>query len=130
VRDARRRFGVTQAEAAELIGTAPEIISRIERGKALPSIPMLRRICVALKVEASNLLGLGGQQEPVPVAAPPSGLEGPLELQHLFQAASKLGDTQLRLLCQLALALEQSLPGPVKKPASRGPRRRREPPRR
>ena len=42
LRDARRRFGLTQEQVAEAIGTHPVTISKYERGVQDPSTDLLR----------------------------------------------------------------------------------------
>lgn len=46
--DARRRKGVTQNVLAEKIGTKQSVISRLESGKANPSLSFLKRLAGAL----------------------------------------------------------------------------------
>jgi transcriptional regulator with XRE-family HTH domain len=43
----RREAGLTQAGLAELMGTAQSAISRVEAGRALPSVPFLERFARA-----------------------------------------------------------------------------------
>lgn len=46
---ARKSRNVTQAKLAKMIGTKQSVISRLEIGKANPSVAVLKRIAVALK---------------------------------------------------------------------------------
>lgn len=46
--DARVKKGVTQKELAEKIGTKQSVISRLESGRANPSIAFLKRLAQAL----------------------------------------------------------------------------------
>lgn len=46
--DARRRKGVTQKILAKKIGTKQSVISRLESGRANPSIAFLKRLAQAL----------------------------------------------------------------------------------
>ena len=50
--EARTRRGLTQTELAERIGTKQSVISRLEIGKANPSVAFLRKLAEAL---SSNL---------------------------------------------------------------------------
>ncbi len=50
------RAGLTQVELAESIGTATEVYGRLERGKMLPSVPTLFRLCVALRSGPHELM--------------------------------------------------------------------------
>jgi len=47
VTQARLRAGLTQVALADALGTTQSAISRLEGGRALPSIPMLERIARA-----------------------------------------------------------------------------------
>jgi DNA-binding XRE family transcriptional regulator len=70
------RAGLTQAEIAASVGIAPEVFGRMERGKMLPSLPTLFRLCVALRNGPHELMGF------TPVASLPQAaqLEVPPEL--------------------------------------------------
>lgn len=48
VADARKRAGLTQATLAERVEVATETISRLERGKTLPSVEKLDQIARAV----------------------------------------------------------------------------------
>ena len=106
VRAARMRAGLTQGEIAEGIGTATEVYGRLERGKMLPSVPTLFRLCVALQSGPHELLGFS------PVASPPEAarLEVPPELAHmpemrrLLRLLGRLQGLQLRLILRLVVA--------------------------
>jgi transcriptional regulator with XRE-family HTH domain len=55
---ARRRVGFSQQALAELAGMHKTDISKMERGRMLPTAPRLRKLCLALHVAADFLLGL------------------------------------------------------------------------
>ena len=55
---ARRRAGVSQGELAKRTGMYASDISKMERGRMLPTAPRLRRLAEALGVSADYLLGL------------------------------------------------------------------------
>jgi len=57
-RRARARLGLTQADVAMRVGISPEVYVRLERGRALPSVVTLRRLCQVLALDANALLGL------------------------------------------------------------------------
>ena len=57
-RRARKRLGITQEDAGELLGISSEFYARIERGHALPSVPTFYKIVTTLQVSAGELLGL------------------------------------------------------------------------
>lgn len=55
---ARRRAGVSQGELAKRTAMYASDISKMERGRMLPTAPRLRRLAEALGVSADFLLGL------------------------------------------------------------------------
>jgi transcriptional regulator with XRE-family HTH domain len=55
---ARRRAGVSQGELAKRTEMYASDISKMERGRMLPTAPRLRRLAEALGVSADYLLGL------------------------------------------------------------------------
>jgi len=57
IRMARRRKGLTQGELARLAEMHSVPLSDIERGKHLPSLPVLRRLASALGTTCGALLG-------------------------------------------------------------------------
>ncbi|MBE6672541.1 MAG: helix-turn-helix transcriptional regulator [Ruminococcaceae bacterium] len=54
--NARKRAHLTQAELSEKTGISEKYLSRIERGKQLPNIVIIARICEALCISADNML--------------------------------------------------------------------------
>ncbi len=71
MRDRRRELGITQAQLAEMVGTAQARISQIENGESEPSIDVLMRLARALGVTTDYLLGMGeseGETEPAALA--------------------------------------------------------------
>ena len=63
MRDRRRELGITQAQLAEMVGTAQARISQIENGESEPSIDVLMRLARALGVTTDYLLGMGESEE-------------------------------------------------------------------
>ena len=61
---ARRRADLTQEELAERAGLHKTDVSKMERGRMLPTAPRLLRLCVALGVSADFLLGLVEDKQP------------------------------------------------------------------
>lgn len=55
---ARRRAGLSQGELAQRTAMYGSDISKMERGRMLPTAPRLRRLAEALGVSADYLLGL------------------------------------------------------------------------
>lgn len=91
---ARVRAELTQAEVARRVGIQMEVYGRIERGEMFPSVPTLRRLCVALEIGSDELLGLGSRESQ--------------ELRRLVSAAHGLKASQIRLLNRLAASLNPS----------------------
>lgn len=56
LRTARDRLGLSQKEAAEKIGISIDALSKYERGKTFPNIPVLKRIEQVYGVEYSQLI--------------------------------------------------------------------------
>jgi len=66
---ARRRAGVSQGELAKRTAMYASDISKMERGRMLPTAPRLRRLAEALGVSADYLLGLQGDAQTAPSTA-------------------------------------------------------------
>ena len=66
---ARRRAGVSQGELAKRTAMYASDISKMERGRMLPTAPRLRRLAEALGVSADYLLGLQDEAQTAPRAA-------------------------------------------------------------
>jgi DNA-binding XRE family transcriptional regulator len=115
-RVARLRSGLTQADVAETIGTVTEVYGRMERGKLLPSVPTLFRLCLALHSGPHELLGFapvdrtskklpGGLEVPAPMADTP-------EIRRLVRRLGRLERSQLRLVQLIVASLvERRLKG-------------------
>jgi transcriptional regulator with XRE-family HTH domain len=107
LRAARMRAGLTQADLAASVGIATEVFGRMERGKMLPSVPTLFRLCVALRSGPHELMGFA------PVASLPQAaqLEVPPELaptpemRRLLRLLGRLQGLQLKLILRLVVAL-------------------------
>lgn len=56
-RAARTRLGLTQAEVARRVGIAHNVYNRLERGKMLPSVSTLHRLCEVLDASPNELMG-------------------------------------------------------------------------
>jgi transcriptional regulator with XRE-family HTH domain len=55
IRAARERAGLTQDEVARQVDMPPMTYGSIERGRLLPSVATLTRLCVVLKIDPDNL---------------------------------------------------------------------------
>jgi transcriptional regulator with XRE-family HTH domain len=107
-REARLRAGLTQADVAERVGLATEVYGRLERGRMLPSVPSLRRLCIALRMPSDTFLGLNSGEVPTWVAetSPPEYEESP-EFRRLMRTLRKLDGSQLKLIGLVAAALQK-----------------------
>ncbi|OJT16415.1 transcriptional regulator [Archangium sp. Cb G35] len=105
LREARLKAELTQADVAERVGMATEVYGRIERGNLTPSVPSLRRLCVALRVDANAVLNLTGyeaatwlqESEPTPEESP--------QLRRLLRTLRQLDDKQLSAVGYMARSL-------------------------
>jgi transcriptional regulator with XRE-family HTH domain len=104
VRAARRRKGLTQAQAARGALLATAVYGRIERGQLMPGVSTLPRLCHALDVEPNALLGFLSRSPP-PWFTRVKPSRPPLAVRHLLRTAGRLRPRQLRALGMLALAL-------------------------
>jgi transcriptional regulator with XRE-family HTH domain len=111
-RSARMRAGLTQADVAERVGIATEVYGRLERGKMLPSVPTLRRLCLALRTSSDEFLGLSSSVSAAPRPAAPASWspeprseEGRPELRRLVRSLRKLGRPELKLMNLVASAI-------------------------
>ena len=68
---ARRRAGVSQGELAKRTEMYASDVSKMERGRMLPTAPRLRRLAEALGVSADYLLGLHQETQAAPSAPRP-----------------------------------------------------------
>ncbi|WP_308809547.1 helix-turn-helix domain-containing protein [Archangium lansingense] len=107
-RAARQKAGLTQADVAERIGVATEVYGRLERGLLMPSVPTLRRICMALHLPADSLLALGtGQPSVWEEAPPPPPAPEEPAMRRLMRHVRKLSPTQIRALSLVAATLRR-----------------------
>lgn len=108
-REARQKAGLTQADVAERIGVATEVYGRLERGILMPSVPTLRRICVALHMSADVMLALRDSPSPVSEEVPPPPAEPEEEriMRRLMRNVRKLSPIQIRALSMMASTLRR-----------------------
>lgn len=104
-REARKRAGLTQEEAAERIGVATEVYGRLERGNMLPSLPTLMRLCLALSLDANPLLGFSSSQPPAWLTLKPPVETEPPAVRRLLRTVRRLPPRQLTALSHVASAL-------------------------
>ncbi|WP_224247883.1 helix-turn-helix transcriptional regulator [Hyalangium gracile] len=122
MRAARMRVGLTQADLAASVGIATEVFGRMERGKMLPSVPTLFRLCVALRSGPHELMGFA----PVDSLPQAAQLEVPPELAHapemrrLLHLLGRLQGLQLRLILRLVVAFATEPKRPRRQRRDRG----------
>lgn len=58
IREARRRAGLRQDAVAEAVQLSVPLYARLERGKLLPSVAVLRQLCLTLNASPEALLQL------------------------------------------------------------------------
>jgi transcriptional regulator with XRE-family HTH domain len=66
-KEARTQLHLTQAQVADVLGMAPEVYGRIERGEFMPSVVTLVNVAAVLRVTPDQLLGwseLGAKERP------------------------------------------------------------------
>jgi transcriptional regulator with XRE-family HTH domain len=111
LKQARKRAGMTQAEAAEGIGIASEVYGRMERGGVLPSVPTLLRLCLILGSGPHELMGFAemepGQSAPGASTVPP-GINDTPEKRRLLRRLARLDAPRIKALSRLIALL---LPG-------------------
>ncbi|HSP81251.1 MAG TPA: helix-turn-helix transcriptional regulator [Myxococcaceae bacterium] len=109
---ARLRLGLTQADVAIAAGTVAEVYSRVERGDALLSVPMLRRFCVVLGISADELLSLesgeGVEEEAVPRSV--AMVEMPAEFHRVLNRLQRWPSDKLRMLLKLMKVVDGAFP--------------------
>ncbi|WP_240356118.1 helix-turn-helix domain-containing protein [Myxococcus eversor] len=66
VRSARHRAGLSQEQVAEAIQVPTLVLSRLERGKLLPTLPTLVSLCGVLRIPVAFLLGGKPPEVPAP----------------------------------------------------------------
>lgn len=117
-RGARERLGLTQAEVARRAKLSPVVYGRVERGLMTPSVPTLRRLCLALGLSAGALLGLESTAELRAVGILPPEEELSKDLRRLIWRLYKWPAQRLALLHRMARLLDTGAPpGPPASPS-------------
>ncbi|MCY1045083.1 helix-turn-helix transcriptional regulator [Corallococcus sp. bb12-1] len=104
-RAAREQLGLTQAEVGERVGLISTVYSRLERGKMLPSVPTLYRLCIELKVSPEDLLGLTALVRGRKGQRPRAREDELPALRRLLYLARKLDAEKLEALLHVATVL-------------------------
>jgi transcriptional regulator with XRE-family HTH domain len=100
-RAARKRLGLTQAQVANQVGLVPGVYGRIERGDMMPSVPSLRRICLALGISADALLELKPSEVSATVDDVPSEEELRPELRKILLQLRPWPTRRLKVLSKV-----------------------------
>jgi transcriptional regulator with XRE-family HTH domain len=108
LREARLKIQWTQADVADRVGVATEVYGRIERGNLMPSVPNLRKLCMALRVDASAALGLDAGEATTwsQESEPPPPEESP-QMRRLLRTLRQLDGKQLTAVGYVARTLAQ-----------------------
>lgn len=97
LQEARRKAGLSLEEVSTQVGLVPDVYARIEQGRQLPGVPLLRALCAVLHLSASELLGLD-----LPASPPPPEPPASEELLHLARLLGALTPEERRSLLELA----------------------------
>ncbi|SEL13520.1 DNA-binding transcriptional regulator, XRE-family HTH domain [Stigmatella aurantiaca] len=104
-RDARTHLGLTQAEVAEKLGIAHMVYSRLERGKMLPSVQTLLRMCAVLHISSDELLGIAEAERGNRQARGPRSETELPRVRQLLGLARKMDEDKLDALVTVAQVL-------------------------
>lgn len=104
-RGARQRAKLTQADVAERIGVATEVYGRLERGLLMPSVPTLRRLCLALSMGADAMLSLGPNAPDWGQPPQPPPAKEDAQMRRLMRHVRRLNPLHLRALSVVAAML-------------------------
>jgi transcriptional regulator with XRE-family HTH domain len=107
LREARLKTQWTQADVADRVGVATEVYGRMERGNLTPSVPNLRKLCLALRVDANAALGLDAREEAEWLKGADPGSEDPPRLRRLVRTLRQLGDDQLAAISGMVRTIAQ-----------------------
>lgn len=102
IRQARERAGLRQHEVAEALQLSVPFYARMERGKLLPSVAVLRGLCLTLSASPEALLQLAAPRA-LPDAASKEGLA---LLRELLTRVRALPEGRLQSLLALLATLE------------------------
>ncbi|MET0403479.1 MAG: helix-turn-helix transcriptional regulator [Cystobacter sp.] len=105
VRAARDRCKLTQSDVAERIGVDPEVFGRLERGKFIPRVTLLRKLAVVLNVSVDNLLGLDIPGALVPRIGPPPEESLPPETRRVLRSVRELAPAMIKILTTTGFAM-------------------------
>lgn len=112
-RAARNRLGLTQQDVADLLGVDVMYYARIDRGHAVPSVPVFARLVSILNVPADVLLGKETAHTPEPAYTPnPAPLIRPTdapEFRELVMLICQASPRVVRLVLKAMPTLEKAV---------------------
>jgi transcriptional regulator with XRE-family HTH domain len=100
-RAARENLGLIQAQVARQVGLVPGVYGRIERGDMMPSVPSMRRLCLALGISSDALLNLKPTQVAATVDAAPSEESLSPELRRVVHQLRTWSPKRLKVLSKV-----------------------------
>ena len=114
LRRSRKKLGLTQEDASEELGVTSEYYARLERGHALPSVPVLYLLVITLRISAAELLGLADPADSdsalrAPVARVSPNKPGPLPppVKRIVKRLDGAPPDRVRLVIMLVKELEE-----------------------
>jgi transcriptional regulator with XRE-family HTH domain len=126
-RQARHARQLTQQQVAEQLGVSVEFYSRLERGRAHPSLELLLRMLDVLGVSADTLLGLDAARAAAPVEIPLTSPDDPIAVRRAVEALQRLPPSTTHVMAAVLKEFERA-EAAGKKRGPRRSRRSREPP--
>ncbi|MFP2927222.1 helix-turn-helix domain-containing protein [Pyxidicoccus sp. 3LG] len=102
IREARHRAGLRQDTVAEALKLSVPVYARMERGKLIPSVAVLRELCLTLRVSSEALLHLAAPRAWTDVAS----IEELALLRELLTRVRALPEGRLQSLLTLLATLE------------------------
>lgn len=106
-RQGRKALQLTQEQVAERLGLSVEFYSRIERGRAHPSIEVFLRMVEILDMSADTLLGIDATRATGPVSFPLTMPKDSPALRRLMAMLAKAAPSTLRLVRMLLNEFER-----------------------
>ncbi len=103
VAETRRALNLTQEDVADRVGFSTEFYSRIERGRAIPSVQTLVKMSDALGVTPDVLLGFQQAGDPNPSAAP----DDPADVRRTIRRLRVASPSTLRFVNALLNELDR-----------------------
>ncbi|AGC44591.1 DNA-binding protein [Myxococcus stipitatus DSM 14675] len=104
-REVRLKLGLTRGEVAERVGLVEPAYGRLERGKVLPSVPVLHRLATTLGLTPQDLMGMVPQGGGKKTTSPPVLEAETPELRRLLALARKMDAEELDALLRVATVL-------------------------